>query len=246
MTMAIDGVTGRPYDQSVTSRQDQATAVLSGIHVGRVAAPLREQVLEGLRNAILGFELKPGQRLVERELVEQIGVSRTTIREVLRELAAEGLVVVIPQKGAVVYAPTQEEAQELYAVRAALEALTIERFIARASEEKLEELKATLAEVERVSVDGGDIREMLRAKDHFYGVLLDGAASPTIKQILNGVQARVRLLRATSLSQPGRPQQVVVEIRALVEAIAARDVERATRLCSAHLNNAAATGISAL
>ena len=74
--------------------------------MGRIAAPLREQVIAALRQAILDFQLKPGQRLVERELIEQLGVSRTTIREALRELTAEGLITVIPQKGAIVSAPS--------------------------------------------------------------------------------------------------------------------------------------------
>ncbi|MGH3373928.1 MAG: GntR family transcriptional regulator [Actinoallomurus sp.] len=225
------------------------TNALSSIHVGRVAAPLREQVLDGLRRAILNFELKPGERLVERELIEQIGVSRTTIREVLRQLTAEGLVVVIPQKGAIVYAPSPEEAKDLYAVRASLEALAVRRFIERASDATMDALRATLVEIENVSRDGdgdGDMLALLHAKDHFYDVLLAGAASPTIQEILGGVQARVRLLRATSLSQPGRPKQVLAEMRALVEAITARDFEQAAKLCDAHLNNAAATGIKAL
>jgi DNA-binding GntR family transcriptional regulator len=229
------------------SRPDGDTAgPFSGIHIGRVAAPLREQVLEGLRNAILGFDLKPGQRLVERELIEQIGVSRTTIREVLRELTAEGLVVVIPQKGAVVYSPAPQEAEDLYAVRGALEALAVQRFIERAGEDKFVELRATLAGIESACVEGGDIRAMLRAKDDLYSVLLDGASSPTIQRILVGVQARVRVLRATSLSQPGRPPRVAAEMRALVAAIAERDVKSAIRFCTEHLNNAAATGITAL
>lgn len=225
---------------------DQRMSALSGIQVGRVAAPLREQVLEGLRSAILNFDLKPGERLVERELIEQIGVSRTTIREVLRELTAEGLVVVIPQKGAVVYAPSEEEATDLYAVRASLEALAVRRFIERAPEEKVEALRKTVADIEAVSAGEGGMLAMLHAKDRFYDVLLDGAASPTIQQILAGVQARVRLLRATSMSQPGRPREVVEEIRDLVEAIAARDTDLAVRLCDAHLNKAAATGLKAL
>jgi DNA-binding GntR family transcriptional regulator len=229
-----------------TRDQDQRMSALSGIQIGRVAAPLREQVLDGLRNAILNFDLKPGERLVERELIEQIGVSRTTIREVLRELTAEGLVVIIPQKGAVVYAPSREEAKDLYAVRASLEALAVRRFIERAPEEKVEALRKTVADFEAVSAGDGDMRTLLHAKDRFYDVLLEGAASPTIQQILAGVQARVRLLRATSLSQPGRPREVVAEIRDLVEAIAARDVDTAIRRCDAHLNNAAATGINAL
>jgi DNA-binding GntR family transcriptional regulator len=230
----------------VASTENHTTGALSGIRVGRVAAPLREQVLEGLRHAILNFDLKPGERLVERELIEQIGVSRTTIREVLRELTAEGLVVVIPQKGAVVYAPSPVEAQDLYAVRASLESLAVRRFIERASEASVEALRATVDEMETVALGDGDMLALLQAKDRFYDVLLEGAASPTIQDILGGVQARVRLLRATSLSQPGRSVHVITEIRALVAAIAARDADEATRLCVEHLNNAAATGLKAL
>src|SRR3569833_82254 len=236
---------GRPYAQTVAI-EDRRMSGLSSIQAGRVAAPLREQVLDGLRSAILNFDLKPGERLVERELIEQIGVSRTTLREVLRELTAEGLVVVIPQKGAVVYAPSREEAKDLYAVRASLEALAVRRFIERAPEEKVEALRETLTGIEAVSEGDGDMLALLHAKDRFYDVLLDGAASPTIQQILAGVQARVRLLRATSLSQPGRPAEEVDEIRGLVD-VAGRDgLDLADRLCDAHLSKAAATGLTAL
>ncbi|HWN35768.1 MAG TPA: GntR family transcriptional regulator [Pseudonocardia sp.] len=217
-----------------------------GIRIGRVAAPLREQVLEGLRNAILDFDVQPGQRLVERELMEQIGVSRATIREVLRELTAEGLVVAVPQKGAVVYAPSPAEARDLYAVRGALEALTVRRFIERADSDQHDKLRATVTRLE-VEVSGGaDMRQLLRTKDLFYQELLSGAASPTIEQILAGVQARVRLLRATSLSQPGRPPRMAAEMRALVDAITARNTDLAIRLCTDHLEHAATTGLAAL
>jgi DNA-binding GntR family transcriptional regulator len=217
-----------------------------GIRIGRVAAPLREQVLEGLRNAILDFELQPGQRLVERELIEQIGVSRATIREALRELTAEGLVVTVPQKGAMVYSPSADEARDLYAVRASLEALTVRRFIERATPAQHDQLRATVARLEADAQGGADMHQLLRTKDLFYQALLGGAASPTIEQILAGVQARVRLLRATSMSQPGRPLRMAEEMRALVDAITARNVELATRLCIEHLEHAAATGLAAL
>jgi DNA-binding GntR family transcriptional regulator len=216
------------------------------MRIGRVAAPLREQVVDALRNAILNFELQPGQRLVERELIEQTGVSRPTIREVLRELTVEGLVVTVPQKGAMVYAPSADEARDLYAVRAALEALTVRRFIERASDEQHTRLAATVTRLENDVAAGADMPELLRTKDAFYQALLAGAASPTIEQILGGVQARVRLLRATSMSQPGRPARMATEMRALVDAIGVRDVELATRLCTEHLEHAAATGLAAL
>lgn len=214
---------------------------LRGVSLGRQAAPLREQVLEVLRNAILDFDLKPGQRLVERQLIESLGVSRTTVREVLRELTAEGLVTVIPQKGAVVYAPTPSEAADLYAVRASLEGLAVQRFIERASPGHVDRLRAALAEFEKVCATSDDMRELLRAKDGIYDALLAGADSPTVQRILAGVQARVQLLRATSMSQPGRPRKAVEEMRALVEAIADGDLDEALRLSRSHLDNASST-----
>jgi DNA-binding GntR family transcriptional regulator len=99
-----------------------ASSVWSSDQIGRVAAPLREQVVTLVRDAILGFRLQPGQRLVERELVEQLGVSRATVREVLRQLAVEGLVTVVPQRGAIVTALSPDDAADLYEMRASLEA----------------------------------------------------------------------------------------------------------------------------
>ena len=98
-----------------------------------MAAPLREQVSDLLRREIVEMRLRPGQRLVERELIKQIGVSRTTIREALRELAAEGLVTTIPQKGAIVAIPSPKEAAEVYEVRALLEGLAAREFARNAS-----------------------------------------------------------------------------------------------------------------
>ena len=216
------------------------------MRVGRVAAPLRDQVLEIVRGAILDFRYKPGQRLIERELIEQIGVSRTTIREVLRELDAEGLVTTIPQRGAIVVVPTAEEAADLYDVRASLEALAARRFVERASEVQFAALGDAVAAFEAVVVAGAGTLELLRAKDAIYDVLLAGAGSPAIRSILGGLQARVRMLRAASLSQPGRPQRALAEMHRLHGAVQARDGDAAAAACVAHIDQAATTGIEAV
>lgn len=211
-----------------------------------MAAPLREQVLEVMRHAILTFHYKPGQRLIERELIEEIGVSRTTIREVLRELTAEGLVKTIPQKGAVVVAPTPQEAVELYELRAALEALAVRKFVEHAADAEVAELRASLEEFERAVADNAGTVAMLRAKDRFYDVLLRGCGNRAVHSMLASVQARVSLLRATSLSQLNRPAQTVKEIRAIVDAIVARDAERAVRACTYHVEQAKRVGLEGL
>jgi GntR family transcriptional regulator, trigonelline degradation regulator len=216
------------------------------MRIGRVAAPLREQVLDLIREAILEFKYKPGQRLIERELIEQTGVSRTTIREVLRELDAEGLVETIPQKGAIVVVPTPEQAAEIYEVRGALEALAARKFVQGATTEQLERLHAAADAFEQTVATHADISTLLKSKDAFYRVLLVAAGNDTISMILAGLQARVRMLRAASLSQPGRPEQAVKEIRMIVAAAEAGDAEAAAAACLTHLNHAAAAGLEAL
>ncbi|MBK1788021.1 GntR family transcriptional regulator [Prauserella cavernicola] len=214
--------------------------------VVRVGAPLREQVIDSLRQAIMEFRLKPGQRLVERELIGWLGVSRTTIREAIRELASEGLVTVVPQKGARVSAPSREEAADLYEMRASLESLIVRRFVERASDEQVARIVAAVDEYERVVHASGDMRTALAAKSGFYRVLVEGAASAPLQQILEGIQARVQMLRVTSLSQPGRLTDVVVELREIVEAIERRNAARASRLCAEHIMMAAHTALGNL
>ena len=206
----------------------------------RVAAPLRTQVSDILRREIVEMRLHPGQRLVERELIERIGVSRTTIREALRELASEGLVTTIPQKGAIVAIPSPKEAAEVYEVRALLEGLAAREFVTNASETHVEALRRAMAEVARAGTRD-DADGVLRAKNRFYDVLFDGADNPTIRSILGGLQARVAVLRATSLTAPGRPRQSVAEIQAIVDAIEGRDADAAAAAASFHVRQAAET-----
>ncbi len=210
----------------------------AGNPVGRVAAPLREQVIGALRDAILDFRLKPGQRLVERELIEQLGVSRTTVREALRELTSEGLVTVVPQRGAVVSAPSLDEAEDLYEVRAALESLLVERFVERATDEQLRALDAAVDLFEASTRGSDDVRTILDSKDEFYRVLSDGAASQVLQQLIEGLQARVRILRATSMSEEGRASQAAAELRLVSKAALKRDAKGAAAACAAHVHKA--------
>jgi DNA-binding GntR family transcriptional regulator len=224
--------------------QTNALKQWDAVPIGRVAAPLREQVIEAIRNAIFDFQLRPGQRLIERELIEQFGVSRTTIREALRDLVSEGLVTVVPQKGAIVRAPSAEEAADIYDLRAHLESLAVQRFVARASDEQLVALRATVDEfAEQCRRDPSDTRSLLRAKDAFYDTLVEGAGSEVLKQLLGGLQARVRLLRATSLGAAGRPTSTAAELGAVMDAVERRDGESAAELCVQHVRNASATAL---
>lgn len=214
--------------------------------VGRVAAPLRQQVVAALRRAILDFELKPGQRLVERELIERLGVSRTTIREALRDLTSEGLITVVPQRGAIVAVPSPAEAADLYEIRAVLESLLVRRFVERADATAVAALVAAVDRLGETTSDQTDVRRILAAKDQFYAVLQEGAKSPVLRQLLDGLKARVQTLRATSLSESGRPAQVFAELRAVTEAVARGEAVSAAHLATVHVRMAARTALDAL
>lgn len=212
--------------------------------LGRVAAPLRDQVLDVVRQGILDFRLRPGQRLIERELMEQLGVSRATVREVIARLASEGLVTNIPQRGAIVSVLTEEEAADIYEMRVSLEGLAARRFIERATRQKVAELRAAFEGYVAAAPSDGDNLDRLRAKDAFYKTLFEGAASEPLTQMLTMLQSRVRLLRWTSLSVPGRAEETVKEMRAIVEAIEVKDAQAAAEACARHVRNAAATALA--
>lgn len=201
-----------------------------------------DQMSDMLRSAILTRHFKPGQRLVVRELEEWSGVSRATIRESLRQLSAEGLVVVIPQRGAVVATPTREEAAEIYQIRALLEGLLGEQFVERATPEHLRRLDVAFEELKRVA-RGGDNLAVLSAKSALWDVLLDGAANTTVRAVLNGLQARIQVLRSTTLAQPGRLEEMLAEIQRIMDAIHAGDAAAAREACAAHVLSARAIAL---
>jgi DNA-binding GntR family transcriptional regulator len=211
-----------------------------GAQLARVAAPLREQVLDLLRREIVEMRLQPGQRLVERELIQRLGVSRTTIREAIRELAAEGLVTSIPQKGSIVAVPSPKEAAEVYEVRALLEAAAARQFAERATDDHLVALRGAFRDIERAAL-ADDAMALLAAKDQFYEVLFVGADNTIIRQVIAGLHARVAVLRAASLQASGRPAESVREIGEIVDAVERRDSDRAAAAAAFHVRQAANT-----
>jgi DNA-binding GntR family transcriptional regulator len=213
------------------------------LRVERNPAPVRTQVLDNLRQAIVERQLVPGQRLIERELVELTGVSRTSIREALRELAAEGLVTAIPNKGTVVARVSAEEARQLYEVRSALEGLAGRLFVRNATQAQRNALVKALQRIERLAAKGAPL---INAKDSFYEVLFEGGGNEALRSVTAGLHARVSVLRSLSLSVPGRSAQSLQEMRDIVDAVLAGDADAAARACSRHVEEAGRVGLQAL
>lgn len=216
---------------------------LPQLEIQRYAAPLRQQVLERLRTAIIGGQLAPGQRLIERELTEMTGVSRTVVREVLRQLESEGLVALIPHKGPVVRELSSAEARDLYTIRGALEGIAARLFVEHADAQHLKRLPAAL-EVVIDAYRGGDAERILATKNAFYAVLFDGAASEVLSGMLATLHARIWRWRALGLSHPARstrrPEESIKGLKAIVAAIKRRDAAAAEQLTRDEAAHAAA------
>lgn len=209
----------------------------SSMRVAPVAAPIRSQVVETLRSAITSGRFSPGQRLVEKDLCDLLGVSRPSVREALRELESEGLIQTIPNRGPLVSRLTPQDAASIYEVRGVLEALAAKLCAERATPEQLAALSATVDELERASRTG-DVEQVLIAKKAFYDTLLSGSRNVIIPTVLRTMNARITQLRRVSLSSTERLPETIREIRAVVAAIIARDPEGAFQASLLHIERA--------
>ena len=205
--------------------------------IKRQTTTLRQQVLEALRNAILDFQFKPGDRLVERELCQMTGVSRTSVREALRHLESEGLVENVANRGPTVATLTVEDARQIYEVRSALEALAGALFAERASEAQRQALVAATRKLEDAFASG-DRRRIRQQTSRYYDVLLEGSGNRFVADTIRGLQARVMFLRSTSMSHPGRAPSSLAEMQRITKAIAKRDAKAARKACRAHVEAA--------
>jgi GntR family transcriptional regulator, trigonelline degradation regulator len=206
---------------------------------------LRQQIVERLREAIALGQLPPGTRLVDRDLCERMGVSRTSIREAMRELEAAGLITNQPHKGPVVTVVTLDMARSIYEIRAVMEGLAARLFARRASTAQVAAIKRAVDDLAAVYADFTP-GAFLKAKTEFYRILLEGSQNQLAADMLRTIHTRVSQLRATSLSNPARAAQSIAEIREFVAALEARNEEAAWHTCVRHVENAARAALTVL
>lgn len=217
----------------------------NSMRVVSVAAPVRSQVVETLRSAITSGRFAPGQRLVEKDLCDLLGVSRPSVREALRELESEGLINTIPNRGPLVTMLTARDAAGIYEVRGVLEALAAKLFAEKASPEQIVELSDAVDLLENAYASE-DVEQILLAKKAFYDVLLAGSQNVIIPTMLRTMNARITQLRRVSLSSPKRLPGSMKEIRAVLKAIEARDPEAAFQASMHHIAEAQKVAVAKL
>jgi GntR family transcriptional regulator, trigonelline degradation regulator len=216
------------------SEVDNARDIDQPAHL-RVASILREQ--------ILSEKVRPGERLIEREICESTGFSRPAVREALRLLESERLVTSHRGKGTRVAVISWAEARDIYQVRAVLESLACRLFTTNASAEQRAALRSSVREIERST---NSVVRFKQAKEAFYAALLDGADNDALSQMISTLNLRVRFLRSASLSVRGRLPQSLEEIKVIVAAIEAGDADAAASAALAHVHQAAEMAREAL
>ncbi len=199
--------------------------------------PLRELVFESLREAIISGALPPSERLMEIQLAEEMGVSRTPVREAIRKLELEGLVAMIPRKGAYVAGMSIKDIVDVFEIRGALEGLAAELASERVTDEELESMERYLVKISE-EIENGDLSKVVETDTDFHTLIYKASRNARLSQTISNLREQIQRFRTTSLSFPGRMKIALEEHRKIVEAISSRDGELARRLAQEHIENA--------
>ncbi len=207
--------------------------------------PLRELVLEAIREAIINGTLKPRERLMEIQLAEDLGVSRTPVREALRKLEIEGFIVMVPRKGAYVADLTFKDIADVFEIRSALEALAAALAAERITNEELEEMERLLVQ-KAEAITNEDIDKVVLVDTKFHEAIYKASRNERLTNIINNLREQIQRFRATSLAYPGRMKASLDEHRSIVEALQARDVKLSRKLAGKHIENAESSMIESI
>lgn len=207
--------------------------------------PLRELVFENIRQAIVKGIFAPGERLMEIQLADDLGVSRTPVREAIRKLELEGFVVMIPRRGTYVANLSIKDINDVYEIRISLDVLAAGLAAERIEPEELEELNRLLLEITKASASGS-MEKIVKLDTAFHDVLYKASRNDRLRNIINNLREQITGIRGTSMRYPGRLADTIEEHRALVDSIAARDSEKAQAAARIHLENAEHTLLKAM
>ena len=220
--------------------------MISGLTIEENAyLPLRDVVFQTLRQAILKGELQPGERLMEIKLAERLGVSRTPIREAIRKLELEGLVVMIPRKGAAVANITEKDTKDVLEVRRTLEMFAVEVACDRITQEQLIQLKEA-AKAFEASKGSMDLIRIAETDMYFHEIIYEATQNERLVQMLNNLRENMYRYRIEYLKDPNYYDSLVREHQAILDAVESGNKEQARASMRAHIDNQQLAVISKL
>lgn len=198
---------------------------------------LRAKVFTQLQNDILNGKYQLGESIIETKLSEELGVSRTPIREAIRQLELEGLVQSIPNKGVLVKGISAQDIEDIYTIRMMIEGLAARWAAEKMTEEELAELKEAV-ELEEFYTSKNDTQHLLQFDSRFHDIIFRASKSKPLMHTLSTFHHYVQRARNASFSEPERARKVLEEHRAILQALMERDAEKAERLTTEHVRNA--------
>lgn len=198
---------------------------------------LRGRVFNLLRNDILNGKYEPGESLIETRLSEELGVSRTPIREAIRQLELEGLVQSIPNKGAVVKGVSAQDIHDIYTIRMLIEGLAARWAVEKITPEELDELKEAV-DLEEFYTNKNDSNHLLLFDSKFHDIIYKACKSKPLMHTLSSFHHYVQRSRKASMNSPVRAKAVLEEHKAILKAIIDKDQDRAEKLTTEHVRNA--------
>lgn len=198
--------------------------------------PLRDVVFNTLREAILKGELAPGERLMEIQLAERLGVSRTPIREAIRKLELEGLVLMIPRKGAEVAKISEKSLRDVLEVRRSLEELAIELACQRMSEEEVQKLTETQKAFAE-AIDSGDAMRIAETDEAYHNIIYQGTGNVRLVQILNNLREQMYRYRLEYIKDADKRQVLLIEHEHILKALRLHHVQEAKVAMREHIDN---------
>lgn len=198
--------------------------------------PLRDVVFNTLRQAILTGELKPGERLMEIHLANMLGVSRTPIREAIRKLELEGLVTMVPRKGAEVAQITEKSMSDVLEVRRTLDALCAELACERITEEGLVRLKEACENFEKATATK-DVKIIAQADVELHDIILQATGNRRLIQLVNNLSEQMYRYRFEYIKDIDQHERLAQEHRIIYESLVSKDKERASEAAKLHIDN---------
>lgn len=198
--------------------------------------PLRDVVFNTLRQAILTGDLKPGERLMEIHLANRLGVSRTPIREAIRKLELEGLVTMIPRRGAEVAQITEKSMNDVLEVRRFMDALCVELACERISETETEALKSACDSFEQ-AVKTKDVKKIAQADVALHDIIVQATGNRRLVQLINNLSEQMYRYRFEYIKDSSQHGRLIEEHRIIYEAIVKKDKKTASEAAKLHIDN---------
>lgn len=198
--------------------------------------PLRDVVFQKIRKAILKGDLIPGERLMEISLANRLGVSRTPVREAIRKLELEGLVVMTPRKGAEVAGITEKNLRDVLEVRRALEELAIELACKRMNAQILNDLKHAQEDF-KTAIKSGVAMDIAKTDERFHDIIFNATQNERLIMLLNNLREHMYRYRLEYIKDADTRAALIAEHEQIYMAISKNDVAGAKRLIRTHIDN---------